>query len=294
LVQTLAVKPFWEHFLELTQRLKVILKSVFIAFILFILVPVRINPNFNLFTNPLGSITTVTGWLLEQIYTIEKPAQLTLIANNLSDALVIYFLAAFLFAVLATSPITAYEIYKYVDPALYPHERRAIYPFVISFTGLFWVGVLFGFFFLTPLIFLSLMGFFPILGFKAIITGREFYQVVLVTTFASGVVFTFPSIFVLLVRVGLISTRAIRKNRLYFYSGLFIITAIVTPDGGPVADLLLFVPALALVEAGLLLGRYYERKKMKEQGVQERLCRYCKKPIDQSEVFCPHCGRAQE
>ncbi len=285
---------FWEHFTELTQRLKLIIKSLLIATILFILVPVRINPGFNLVTNPLGSITTVTGWLLEQILVTEKPPKLQLIAFTISDALVIYFIAAFFFAILATSPITAYEVYKFMDPALYSHERSAIYPFIASFAGLFWVGVLFGFFYLTPLIFLTMIPFFNIVGAAPIITVREFYQVVLVTTFAAGLVFTFPSIFVLLVRFGLISTRVVSKNRLYVYVGLFIATAIVTPDGGPVADLLLFVPAVILVEVGLLFGRYYERKRMKAQDASAKICKFCGRSIGKDEFFCPNCGRAQE
>jgi sec-independent protein translocase protein TatC len=294
LVQTLAVKPFWEHFVELTERLKVIIKAIFIAFILFIAVPVKINSNANLLTNPLGSITTVTEWILQEILNLEKPKPLILIAGTLSAPLVIYFIAAFLFAVLATSPITAYEIYKYVDPALYPHERKAIYPFIFSFVGLFWGGVFFGLFYLTPLIFLTMVPFFGLVGASAYITVNEFYQVVLITTFASGVIFTFPTVFVLLVRVGILSTRSITKNRLYFYSALFVVTAIVTPDGGPVADLILFIPAIVLTETGLLFGKYYEKKRMKESGIPERLCRFCNKPIDRSEIFCHHCGRAQE
>jgi len=216
--------------------------------------------------------------------------------------LMVYIFTAVLFALLITAPIIAYEVYKFVDPALYPNERRAIYPFIISFVGLFWVGVLFGFFFMTPLIFITMVPFFGVIGGLPIISVREFYQVILVTAFASGMVFTFPTVFVLLVRFGIIKTQLISKNRAYFYAGLFIITAIATPDGGPVADLILFVPAVILVEASLIIGKYFERKRIKEQGipvkteqgVPVKVCKFCQRQMAQDEIFCPHCGKANE
>lgn len=287
-------KPIWEHFIELTQRLKVILKVLFIAFAVFLLVPIKINPGANFLTNPLTSVTTITGWLLQQILQIVKPTDLKLIAYTISDSLVIYTMAAFLFAVLATMPIIAYEIYKYIDPALYPHERKAIYPFIFSFAALFWVGVLFGLFYLTPLIFTTMVPFFSVVDAEPIITVREFFQVVIVTTFATGVVFTFPSIFVLLVRFGVVSTKSISNNRLYFYSAVFIVTALVTPDGGPVADLILFVPAAILVEISLLIGKYYERKGVVKPRRQGKICKFCQNSLTSGEIFCPKCGRAQE
>ena len=76
----------------------------------------------------------------------------------MSDPITLYAYAAVVFAVGITLPVFAYEAYKFIDPALYPHERKAIFPFVSIVTVLFVFGAIFGFFFLAPSF---IQGFIP-------------------------------------------------------------------------------------------------------------------------------------
>lgn len=110
--------------------------------------------------------------------------------------------------------------------------------------------------------------------------------------------FTIPVIFLILVKFGIIKTTLIAKNRLYFYFGLFVVTAIITPDGGPLADAALFFPMLALFEAALQIGKRYEKTpqnmRMREAPAKtEVICKFCGQELKDAETFCPKCGRSQ-
>ncbi len=104
--------------------------------------------------------------------------------------------------IVTSAPVIGYEIYRYVDPALYPEERKAVYPFVISFTALFITGSLFGYKILAPFMLWAMIPFFTLTGAVPIIYVMDFYSLVFITTLTSGFSFTMPVFFVLLVKFG--------------------------------------------------------------------------------------------
>lgn len=178
--------------------------------------------------------------------------------------------AALTLGLAVSSPVIAFEIYRFVDPALYPEERRAVYPFLLSFTSLFVVGIVFGYKILAPLVIVGTLLFFPPLGAQPYIFISDFYQLVFVTVLASGFSFTMPVFFVLLVKFRVFSTRVVTRNRKYIYLAIYIIAAWLTPDGGLVGDALLFFPLIALLEMSVLIARRYEKA---AQPVSEELAR---------------------
>jgi len=89
------------------------------------------------------------------------------------------------------------------------------------------------------------------------------------------------------VKVGILKTRTLTKNRKYVYAGTFILTAIITPDGGPLADMALFLPIIILFEIAILIAKRYE----KEEELPK--CKFCGAEMDEDEIFCPKCGRSQ-
>ena len=117
-----------------------------------------------------------------------------------------------------------------------------------------------------------------------------------------GVVFTAPAIFVLLVRLGIVSTSIFTKNRLYIYGGLYILIAIITPDGAIVGNTVLFLPLVILLESSVYIARYYEKKREAEMEAFLRenpsnptvKCKFCGAEIGEEDMFCPSCGRAQQ
>jgi Sec-independent protein secretion pathway component TatC len=95
-----------------------------------------------------------------------------------------------------------------------------------------------------------------------------------------------------------LKTSYVTSRRRYIYAALYIVTAVVTPDGGPIADIALFVPMAVLLELAVLFGRRYEKRG--EVYHRQQLgkptftkCRYCGSLMGTQQAFCPTCRKAQ-
>lgn len=290
-----------EHLEELRQRLKVILISLIISTIFFLLFPANpyelLNPEtwMSGFYRPL--ISEILIWIKNYVISYSGANNVRIISLGIGAPLEIYLLASLLFGFIVTSPIIGYEIYKYIDPALYPHERQAIYPFITAFTALFAVGAIFGFFVLAPFVIWTVVPFSQFVGSEPTLSVFDFYSTIFITIAFSGIGFTFPAIFVLLVKLGIIDTSIVTKNRKYFYAALYIITAIITPDGGPLADLALFIPIVAIMEIAVHIAKRYEKPRktelLAESNPNIRQCKFCGYKLRDNDIFCPSCGKSQ-
>src|SRR5437870_8065395 len=117
---------------------------------------------------------------------------------------------------------------------------------------------------MTPLGVWSSLYFFGFTGAISLIRIDDFYNLVFFTTVASGLAFTLPVFLVLLVRFNIVSTKLFTKNRLYLYIAVYVLTGVVTPDGNPVSDILLFTPIILLMEGALLVARRYDKQQPAE------------------------------
>ncbi|MGA8903492.1 MAG: twin-arginine translocase subunit TatC [Candidatus Bathyarchaeia archaeon] len=284
----------YEHLSELASRLKIVLYSLFITTTIFMVFPA--NPSF--IKNPFAFYDPLISLVLRQVVNDVLPTGIQLIAGEFTAPLEIYLIASVLLGVAVSSPVIAYEIYRYIDPALYPEERKAVYPFVISFTILFLIGTVFGYKILAPFMLWAMLPFFRLTGAVPIIYVMDFYSLVFITTLTTGFSFTMPVFFVLLVRFGIIKTSYVTTRRRYIYAALYIITAAITPDGGPIADLALFVPMAILLELAVFFGKRYEKNsEVLYRPVEEKTsyikCRFCGALLSDRLGFCPKCDRAQ-
>lgn len=282
----------WEHLLELSERLKVVIYSVFISTLVFMVAP----GDLSVFNNPsefLIAYKPLVVTFLEIVRAQVLPPDVVLIGSELTAGIELYLIVSLLLGIIVSMPIIAYEIYKYVDPALYPHERRMIYPFIFSFLGLFVAGSLFGYFLLVRLMMIALLRFIEFVGGEKVIRIIDFYQTVLVTVLLTGLIFTLPSVFVLLVRFGVLSTALITRNRRYIYVGMYIIAAIITPDGGVFANVILLLPMIALLETAVLIAKRYEKERIEKETLNWPTCEFCGSKIPPDEVFCPKCKRSR-
>jgi sec-independent protein translocase protein TatC len=198
-------------------------------------------------------------------------ANVTLIAGTLTAPLELLLWASLILGFAVSSPVIAYEVYRFIDPALYENEKKAVYPFLASFTTLFVIGIIFGYKILTPLIIWGTLLFFPSVQAAPEIFVNNFYQIIFLTTLASGFSFTLPVFFVLLVKFGILSTGVVTHNRKYIYVALYIIAAFLTPDGTIVGDLILFIPLVILLEIGVLFAKRYEKAKVETSKEQAKL-----------------------
>jgi len=285
---------FWEHTEELTQRLRIVLYALFISTVAMMILPADLSflKNPLQFYNPL--VAVILRYIREQIL----PPDVQLIGLEFTAPIQLYFIASFIFGIAVTVPVFAYEIYRFINPALYPHERRDVYPFVASVSVLFVAGALFGYRVLMPYLILAMFPFFTAVGAEMVISIMDFYTIVFVTTLITGLAFTFPVFFVLLVKYGIVGTDIFTRNRRYVYAAFFIITMILTPDGGfPLGNLMIWIPMVMLMEIGILFARRYEK------GGEERRarwlssgtsCKFCGAAVSADATFCPHCGKSQK
>jgi sec-independent protein translocase protein TatC len=285
------VIPLWDHVDELSRRIKTWVYVFFAATILFLVVP----GDLSFLQNPFQIYHPLITVILVAVRQRLLPPQYTLIGPTVTTPLEIIAVGAAVFGFLASVPVLAYEVYKFVDPAIRPNERQSIYPFVAAFTILFLAGSLFAFFVLIPFVFFFSLPFFQFVGVATLIDADQFYNLVFFIILAAGLAFTLPAIFVLLVKLHFVGTAVLRKNRKYVWAFTLIATALASPDGGPLADAALFVPMIILIEGAMWFAKRYERDDVDELRsiTDETKCSYCGGEIDPGGIFCGLCGKAK-
>jgi sec-independent protein translocase protein TatC len=284
---------FWGHVTEFIKRMKVVL-AVFVVS-LFVLLVLPGNSDFLALTNDYKPLMSV---VLVDIANMFLPQGTQLFANSMSDPITLYAYAAVVFAIGITLPIFAYEAYKFIDPALYQHERKAVFPFVSIVTVLFVVGAVFGFFFLAPSFIQGFIPFYNAVNAVDFFPIMDFYSTIFMTVIISGVLFTIPAFFVLLVKFGVLHTKTVTKQRKYIYAGLGVAAMLISPGATPQGDLYLFLALVALIELSVFAGKRYEHKmgtansqSMLSKWFSTPTCRFCQSAIEEHQHWCPNCKR---
>ncbi len=282
---------FWGHMDELVKRLKVVL----VVFITSTIVMLFLPADLNFLQNP-ESYQPWVSVFLRSIRERVLPPDAKLIALQISDPIGLYVIAAFIFSIGITLPVLAYEVYRFIDPALYPHEKKNLYPFVTIVTTLFIAGAVFGFYILFPFFIVSMFPFFSAVGAELWFSIMDFYNVLFLTVIAAGLIFTIPAFFVLLVKYGVIKTAPFTKHRKYLYLGMVILAMFISPGASPQGDLFLFIPLVVLFEASIFLGKRYEKAgRVRHISLfsTEPKCKYCGSEMPSNSTFCSQCQKAQ-
>ena len=232
-------QPFVAHLIELRDRLIKALIAVAVAGAVLALWP---GPGrlYDFLAAPL--IATL-------------PQGATLIATSvISPFLVplkILLMAAFLMAL----PVVLYQVWAFVAPGLYSHEKRLVLPLVVSSTVLFFIGVAFCYFFVFGQVFKFIQGFAP----KSITAAPDieaYLSFVLTMFLAFGLAFEVPVVVVVLARMGVVTIDKLKAFRSYFIVLAFVIAAIVTPPD-VVSQLALAIPMCLLYELGIWAARFF-------------------------------------
>lgn len=286
------VLPLWDHINELSRRIKIWIYAFVISTLFYLIFPA--DP-VAFFQNPLQVYRPLITEIIKGIRERLLPQQYMLIGGTVTSPLEVIVVGAAVFGFATSVPVLAYEIYKFVDPAIKPTERQSLYPFVAAFSILFVSGALFAFFVLLPFVFLFSLPFFNAVGFSTLIYADDFFNLIFFVLVASGFAFTIPAIFVLLVKLHVMGTSALRKNRKYVWAVTLIATALASPDGGPLADIALFVPMIILIEGAMWFAKRYEKDEVGgvRSEISETKCSYCGGQMDPGGVFCGLCGKAR-
>src|SRR5205809_2996212 len=262
-----------------------------IATILFMVLPADTS----FIENPLAFYKPLISVIILYIKASLLPPNVQLIAGSFTAPIELYVVASVVFGFAVSIPVLAYEVYRFIDPALKPTERRSVYPFVTAFSLLFVAGAVFAFVVLLPFIVFGTLIFLPYTGAVPFVNIEDFYTLVFFSILTTGFAFTLPVFLVLLVKFGIVGTRSITQRRLYLWVGSYILTAVITPDGGPVADVALFLPIILLLEGSLFIARRYEKHlppMEKKTETKDPECKYCGGPFDPTGVFCAQCGKS--
>jgi len=290
---TEVVSSFWGHLTEFIVRMKVVLATFLISLIVLLVLPS--NSDFFAMTS---SYKPLMSTLLTYIAQMFLPADAQLYAGSMSDPITLYVYAALVFAIGITMPVFAYEAYKFVVPALHPHEKKAIFPYVSAATILFIIGGIFGFVFLAPTFIQGFFPFYDAVNAVKLFPIMDFYNMVFLTIIVSGLMFTIPVFFVLLVKFNIVKTKMVSGKRKYAYAGLAIGAMLISPGATPAGNLYLFIALALLFEVSIAIGKRFEHiEPMAQPFVQTRLfatpkCRFCKSVTDINASFCPSCKRS--
>jgi sec-independent protein translocase protein TatC len=167
-------------------------------------------------------------------------------------------MAAFLIAL----PFILYQIWRFVAPGLYAHEKKLVVPIIIASTLLFFCGMAFAYFVVFPVVFSFIVASAPH-GVAVMTDIDKYLSFVLGMFMAFGITFQVPVIVVVLVRMGFVSVAKLREIRRYVIVGAFVVGAIFTPPD-VVSQCMLAVPLWLLYEAGILVSVWVAPKKKAE------------------------------
>jgi len=188
------------------------------------------------------------------------PAGGSLIFTSVAEAFFTYMKIGFIAGVILASPFILYQIWAFIAPGLYRHEKGYIVPFVLGGSLFFTLGVLFGYFIAIPVGFRFLLGYATDF-IKPMPSMKEYLTFTIKFLLAFGLVFEFPVVLVLLARIGIVDAKMLAKQRRYAILLVFILAAVVTPSPDLLTQVLTAIPLIALYELSILLSRIFGKKK---------------------------------
>ncbi len=189
------------------------------------------------------------SWLAQPLLAA-LPAGGQMIATDVVGVFLVPVKVALLAAFVIALPYVLYQVWAFVAPGLYSHEKRLVAPLIISSTLLFITGMAFAYFVVFPVVFKFMAAIAPV-GVAWMTDIDKYLSFALTLFVAFGVTFEVPVAVVVLVRVGVISVPQLRKIRPYVIVGAFVVGAIFTPPD-VVSQTLLAVPLCVLYELGIL------------------------------------------
>ncbi len=187
------------------------------------------------------------------------PAGTSLIATSVVAPFMTPFKLALLAAIFLAMPFILYQVWSFVAPGLYKHERRFALPLFASSVILFYAGAAFAYFIVFPVIFNFFVAAAAWAGVQMMTDMSQYLDFVVLLFFAFGLAFEIPIATVLLVRTGLVKIETLRRNRGYILLGIFIVAAFLTPPD-PVSQTMMAVPMYLLYEIGILFARVLVRR----------------------------------
>jgi sec-independent protein translocase protein TatC len=249
--------PLLEHLVELRRRL-VISVAAFVA--CFFVGYAIAEPVYQFLVAPLADL-------------LEGQQGRRMIYTALHEAFFTYVKVGFFFAACISFPIVSIQIWLFIAPGLYKHEKKALMPFLAATPFLFILGASMVYYIVIPLAWQFFLGFESpgTDGNLAIVLEPkvgEYLSLVMRLIFAFGVAFELPVLLVLLARVGLTTAEGLANKRRYAIVSAFVAAAILTPPD-VISQVLLAVPIIVLYEISIICARFIEKKRETDAALDD-------------------------
>jgi sec-independent protein translocase protein TatC len=229
--------PFVSHLIELRDRLLRVVLAVILIFL---------------------GLAPFANWLFSRLsgpLTSQLPQGSSMVAIDVASPFFTPFKLAMVVAVFIAMPYILYQLWAFVAPGLYRHERKRVMPLLVSSTLLFYLGAAFAYFVVFPLVFGFLTKTAPE-GVAVMTDISRYLDFVLTRFFAFGVAFEVPVAVVLLMWTGVVSSQALKEKRPYIIVAAFVIGMVLTPPD-VISQTLLAVPMWLLFEVGVFMGERF-------------------------------------
>lgn len=235
-------QPLIAHLIELRKRL---LNCIIAVLVIFLALVYFANDIYQLVSAPLIK---------------QMPVGATMIATDVASPFFTPIKLTFMVSLILSAPVILYQVWAFVAPALYKHERRLVVPLLVSSTLLFYIGMAFAYFVVFPLAF----GFLTHTAPKGVLVStdiKSYLDFVMSLFIAFGVSFEVPVAIVLLCWVGVTTPDDLRKKRPYVLVGAFVVGMLLTPPD-VFSQTLLAIPMYCLFEVGVFFSRFYAGKRL--------------------------------
>ena len=231
--------PFVSHLVELRDRLVRAVIAIGIGFAVLAFWP-----------GPSGLYDLLAAPLVAHL-----PKGATLIATNVISPILVPLKITLMAAFMLALPVVLYQVWAFVAPGLYSHEKKLMLPLVVSSTLLFVIGVAFCYFLVIPGMSRFIQAFAPA-SITAAPDIEQYFGFVLTLFFVFGIAFEVPIAVIVLARMGMVTIPQLRAFRGYFIVAAFIIAAVVTPPD-VISQLALAIPMVILYEIGIIAAQVF-------------------------------------
>jgi sec-independent protein translocase protein TatC len=235
-----------EHLTELRDRLiKIVLAiavGMVISFALY-------DPIFDLLIEPYQQVADPDRSLADG----------ALIAGDPLEGFTVRMRLALYGGLAIAMPVILWQLWRFITPGLYAHEKRYAVPFLASALSLFVLGAGLAYFTLP-----RALEFLQTIGGDNLVTGYQpgkYFQLITYMMLAFGIGFEFPIVLIFLQLVGVLSVAALRSARRYAIVGITVLVAVITPSGDPISMLMLSVPMVVFYELSIVGGLLIERRR---------------------------------
>lgn len=238
-------QPLISHLIELRKRL---LNCIIAVLVIFLALVYFANDIYQLVAEPLIS---------------KMPEGSTMIATDVASPFFIPIKLTLMVSVILSAPVILHQVWSFIAPALYRHERRLVIPLLVSSTLLFYLGMAFAYFVVFPLAF----GFLTHTAPAGVVVSTDiasYLSFVMALFIAFGVSFEVPVAIVLLCWVGVTTPQDLKSKRPYVLVGAFVVGMVLTPPD-VFSQTLLAIPMYCLFEVGVFFARFYVGKGRKDE-----------------------------